>query len=258
MMAKKTNKEAKGRRLGISTVLPAIKEDFCHRCMWIKVNLKLPWQIFPSIFSRIDSYTKKVVHANIDKSGELRLPAGLSKYFPNVREYVKPPHWLKFKCDIGDGFELSGVADAIWETEQKTLIIPDFKTSIYDPLSEFNIIYRTQLNLYKMIAEKTGMGVVDRLALIYMEPVLELLDTEYEDMTDFALIDHDVEGFVLAFRYNVVKVDIMEQSIIDDMLERVKVVVSKDEMPYSSKDCDDCKKLNMIVKEYCHSETTTF
>ena len=38
--------------------------DFCPRCFWLKLHARqLPFQIFPGIFSPIDAYTKRVVHA---------------------------------------------------------------------------------------------------------------------------------------------------------------------------------------------------
>jgi len=39
--------------------------DFCPRCFWLKLKARnrLPFQIFPGIFSSIDAYTKRVVHA---------------------------------------------------------------------------------------------------------------------------------------------------------------------------------------------------
>jgi len=39
--------------------------DFCPRCFWLKTKArnKLPFQIFTGIFSSIDAYTKRVVHA---------------------------------------------------------------------------------------------------------------------------------------------------------------------------------------------------
>jgi hypothetical protein len=53
--------------------------DFCPRCFWIKLQLqnKLPFQIFPGIFSSIDSYSKRVIHSWFDKKGEA--PPWLSK-----------------------------------------------------------------------------------------------------------------------------------------------------------------------------------
>jgi len=38
--------------------------DFCPRCFWLKLHAKhIPYQIFPGIFSSIDAYTTRVVHA---------------------------------------------------------------------------------------------------------------------------------------------------------------------------------------------------
>ena len=36
------------------------KPDFCPRCFWLRTHAKrLPYQIFPGIFSSIDAYTKR-------------------------------------------------------------------------------------------------------------------------------------------------------------------------------------------------------
>ena len=37
--------------------------SFCPRCFWLQMHYKLPYQIFPGIFSNIDSYTKNLVHS---------------------------------------------------------------------------------------------------------------------------------------------------------------------------------------------------
>jgi hypothetical protein len=36
--------------------------EYCPRCFWLKLKLqfKLPYQIFPGIFSSIDSYSRKI------------------------------------------------------------------------------------------------------------------------------------------------------------------------------------------------------
>ncbi len=66
------------------------KPTFCPRCFWVKRKAPegLPFQIFPGIFSSIDSYTKKVVHHLIDKHG--RLPPSLAELGPVV-SYKDPP-----------------------------------------------------------------------------------------------------------------------------------------------------------------------
>ena len=51
--------------------------NYCPRCFYIKLKLnnKLPWQIFPGIFSTIDSYSKKITW----------------QYF---KKYKKVPSWF--------------------------------------------------------------------------------------------------------------------------------------------------------------------
>ncbi|MDO8465291.1 MAG: hypothetical protein Q7S46_08580 [Gallionella sp.] len=46
-------------------------EGFCARCFWIQRHAPegLPYQIFPGIFSSIDSYSKKVIHGWFDQRG---------------------------------------------------------------------------------------------------------------------------------------------------------------------------------------------
>ncbi|MHA1973162.1 MAG: hypothetical protein ACTSW1_09225, partial [Candidatus Hodarchaeales archaeon] len=67
--------------------------NYCPRCFYIKLKLnnKLPWQIFPGIFSSIDSYSKKITWTYFEKYK--KLPPWFSG------EFVKPipvPHWSKF------------------------------------------------------------------------------------------------------------------------------------------------------------------
>ena len=55
-----------GKDLGV-IALPG----FCPRYFLIsrKAPQELPYQIFPGIFSSIDSYTKKIVHGWFDRTG---------------------------------------------------------------------------------------------------------------------------------------------------------------------------------------------
>src|SRR5579859_2234168 len=50
---------------------------YCPRCFWLAMKAdRLPFQIFPGIFSAIDSYGKSVVHGWFDR-------------------YGRPPSWLE-------------------------------------------------------------------------------------------------------------------------------------------------------------------
>ena len=63
---------------------------FCPRCFWIKVRCehKLPYQIFPGIFSSIDSYAKRIVHGWFDRHGSA--PAWLAD-LGAIKTYRTPP-----------------------------------------------------------------------------------------------------------------------------------------------------------------------
>ena len=47
--------------------------DYCPRCFYLKLKLqfKLPFQIFPGIFSTIDSYSKKITWQYFKKHKKL-------------------------------------------------------------------------------------------------------------------------------------------------------------------------------------------
>jgi len=104
--------------------------DFCPRCFWIKLHTgKLPFQIFPGIFSSIDSYTKKIVHCHFDNG----------KCFPHWLDdlgqlvaYKEPPHYSKFRMvDKDSNVALWGTPDAIFVKSDGSHVIVDYKTAKY-------------------------------------------------------------------------------------------------------------------------------
>jgi hypothetical protein len=70
--------------------------DFCPRCFWIKLRLnnKLPFQIFPGIFSSIDAYTKRVVNSWFDKHG---CPPSWLNSLGEIKGYKDPPTYSTFR-----------------------------------------------------------------------------------------------------------------------------------------------------------------
>jgi hypothetical protein len=92
--------------------------DFCPRCFWISRRAKLPWQIFPGIFSSIDSYSKKVVHGQFDRSG---MPGWLAP-LGELKGYKDPPSAQRFRVPVEEhGLLLTGAPDAIFERARGTL-----------------------------------------------------------------------------------------------------------------------------------------
>ena len=87
--------------------------DFCPRCFWIKLRLgnKLPFQIFPGIFSSIDSYTKSVVHGFVDQHGAF--PSWLNE-LGDLKAYKQPPPSSRFHVhDRKNDIVLTGVPDGV-------------------------------------------------------------------------------------------------------------------------------------------------
>ena len=71
-------------------------KGFCPRYFWIQRRTKQPWQIFPGVFSSIDSYSKKVVHGQFDKSG---MPGWLAP-LGELKGYKDRPAAQKFGMPV--------------------------------------------------------------------------------------------------------------------------------------------------------------
>ena len=69
--------------------------NFCPRCFWIKLKMgnRLPYQVFPGIFSSIDSYSKRVVHSWFDNH---QVPPVWLGGLGEIVDYLPPPHHSKF------------------------------------------------------------------------------------------------------------------------------------------------------------------
>lgn len=207
--------------------------DACPRCFWIKNNLKkLPWQIFPGIFSSIDAYTKKVVHHVFDETGQP--PAWIPEISDAVR-YLKALHWSKFfRKDEKTGIVVSGMVDDLFECDDKSRIIPDYKTAKYTKNQDKLLpIYDGQLNFYAWIEEGFGHTVRPDLPLIYCEPIT----VPGEKSTDG-------EGFYMPFATKAVIIKKDEQ-VVRDLLDRAAEIVFGP-IPEINEDCKDCMALENI------------
>lgn len=222
-------------------------DDFCPRCFYIKRNVKkLPFQIFPGIFSSIDSFTKKVVHHYIDihKSA----PPWIQNHCPFIiTGYEKVPHWSKFKWeDPETGITLSGVMDDVLTTS-RGVIIPDYKTAKYTANQDKLIpMYRVQLNGYAMIYEALNDVPVISLPLYYCEPQTNAVDIE----------GHRIEGFSMNFDAKALMVERNFQEA-RDLLKKAKAILDGD-LPEPTEGCKDCEALANITdfqyRKFCADE----
>ena len=213
--------------------------EFCPRCAWLKLKThnRLPYQIFPGIFSSIDAYTKRVVHSWIDRNGGL--PGWMAELEP-ISGYIDPPHHSRFQAKMPEyGILLTGAPDGILTLTDGTLAIIDYKTARYTAnQDELLPMYAVQLNSYALIAERLGFGEVTRLALIYAEPV-----------TDVAAAQsgiHSPDGFSLSFAVSVHPVDLNTGRIFP-LLKRARSLFDLPVPPPRRPGCQDCARLDALV-----------
>ena len=214
----------------------------CLRCAWIKMHVKdLPYQSFPTIFSSIDSFTKKAISAYFDTYKTL--PDWLSD-LGEVHSSIKPPGWRKFyRVDEETGISVRGEADAIFKLNDGAYLIADYKTSKYNPERTYALeAYEVQLNAYAWIAESSDLSPVNKLVLIFMEPNSS---SEYAECSDSL----SSQGLDLGFTARIVSVQRRPEKLIPPLLEKVRLV-SEMKMPPSPRSrCRECRNLdNLIVK----------
>jgi len=209
--------------------------DFCPRCFWIKKNVKLlPWQIFPGIFSSIDAYTKKTVHNYFDIHGQA--PPWLPE-LKDAKRYLKVPwHTKFFRKDPVTGITVSGIMDDLFEFEDGSHMIPDYKTAKFTKNADKLIpIYDTQLNGYAYIEEGFGHEVREELPLYYCEPITDPDIKRIEDA-----------GFNMGFSVHTVIIQ-KNTDKIPELLQRVHDILSGD-IPDAKEGCKNCNSLDEIIK----------
>jgi len=214
-------------------------DDFCPRCFWIKlkINNRLPWQIFPGIFSSIDAYTKRIVHALIDSRDNPK-PLWL-KGMGDITGYLKVPHWSKFIAEIpSENIILSGVPDDLLLLgKEANVIIPDYKTAKYTETQDKLLpMYKVQLNSYAIIADQRGIQPVTALYLIYMEPI-----------TDETAAIHNLneDGFSMGFKAFPVRIE-KDSGIVNEALEKTREIYELSKPPDPREGCKDCENLDAI------------
>jgi len=218
---------------------------FCPRCFWVKLRLenRLPFQIFPGIFSSIDSYTKRMIHGWFDQNGSP--PPWLSD-LGVLRGYRQPPHYTKFSFyEPESGFTLRGIPDAIFVREDESHLIADYKTSRYTNYQDQLLpMYEVQLNAYAYLGERCGFAPVTDLALIYTEPVTE-------EHAALDLKNYREDGFAMGFSAHIVPIEI-DENMVPTLLTRVRVIYDLTEPPAGLAGCKDCTytaKLVDLLKE---------
>jgi hypothetical protein len=214
--------------------------SFCPRCFWLKLKLnnRLPFQIFPGIFSSIDAYTKGIIHSYFDRFG--KFPIWLDG-LGLLNGYHQPPHYSSFNIvDPESNILLTGTPDGIFQRQDSSFVIVDYKTAKYTGTQDGLLpMYEVQLNAYASIAEQKRYSPVSGLALIYMEPITSLEAIMNAD-------NHRDIGFVMEFAANIHEIN-LNKSLVSALLAQTRDFYELPEAP-SACGCKDCQALEALVK----------
>ena len=211
--------------------------NFCPRCFWIKLRCKLPFQIFPGIFSSIDSYSKKITNLHYERHS--KAPCWLEG-FGELGKPIKVPHFSKFCIhDSETNILVTGAPDEMFHRMDNSYFIVDYKTAKFtDTQDELLPMYEVQLNSYAYIAEKVGFNPVSGLGLIYYEPVTDISSNEIHNLT------HN-NGFKMHFEGKLLTIELSTKSI-NPLLFKVREIYEQS-IPAKKDSCKDCDSLEKIV-----------
>lgn len=215
--------------------------DYCPRCFWIKLKLqfKLPWQIFPGIFSTIDSYSKKITWQYYKK--HKTVPPWF-KPFGDFNGLLPVPHWSKFFIvDKKTGIKLNGLCDDIFKMADGRYFIWDYKTAKFtDNQDKLLPLYVVQLNGYALIFEKMGIGKIGGLGLCYYEPLGDAPVSKFD-----AVIKDD--GFVMPFKAHLKRIKLDPGGTVLPLLQEVRRYADMGKAPGGRDGCRDCGMLEEVV-----------
>jgi CRISPR/Cas system-associated exonuclease Cas4 (RecB family) len=213
---------------------------FCPRCFWICMHCsKLPFQIFPGIFSSIDSYTKKVTNLHFELHH--RLPSWLKEVSIQARP-VKVPHHSKFKVLHEEtDILLNGMPDEILQKEDGSFLILDYKTAKYTKAQDSLLpLYEVQLNAYAYIGKRNGYDPIAGLALVYMEPLTDL------SLEQLDSVIHE-DGFLMGFGGHTLEINLNDEKLIPPLLNEVRKIYDQPVPPEGDEECKDCMLLEELI-----------
>jgi hypothetical protein len=231
----------KDLRISAKNMAEVALPDFCPRCFWIRLHCenKLPYQIFPGIFSSIDSYSKKVT--NIYFKQHFQTPSWFAG-FGELGRPVKAPHHSKFSLFYAElAILLTGVPDEIFQSPDGSYFIIDYKTAKFTGTQDRLLpMYEAQLNAYAYIGENIGFSPVKGLGLIYYEPITDLTGKSINSF----IFD---QGFSMHFSAKLLEVK-LDPDQVPLWLSKVREIYDLGNTPPGIKGCKNCDLLDRLLK----------
>ena len=100
--------------------------------------------------------------------------------------------------------------------------------------------YEVQLNAYAYIGERLGLSPIHRLALVYVEPVID----EHTASTPSVV---DNRRFSMGFAATIVDVDLKPDQLVPRLPQKAKGISELDRSPSASPRCRDCGAVNDLM-----------
>jgi len=195
----------------------------------------------PGIFSSIDAYGKKLIHAFFDENKVL------PPWFPDlgkISSYVPAAtlHWSRFAIeDPKTGITLRGTPDDVFRMSDNSYHIVDYKTAkATEKQDELLPLYEVQLNVYACICNSLGLSPLSGLSLIYTEPQTEIAVGKIKDLAD-------EEAFLLKFKATLKSVIPRAERMIPELLQRARETFSRVAPPEGRDGCKDCALLRRLM-----------
>ncbi len=213
--------------------------SFCPRCFWLtRHQRKLPYAIFPGIFSAIDSFVKTVVRSSVLRSG--KVPAWLSDATGPVLDLFEADR-RDFHTEV-EGVLLTGDPDGMVLVDGVGWFVVDYKTArITKNQDALEPLYRVQLNTYGVIAEAVGIVPVAGLLLIYCEP------PSGADAEEIAPALTNPRGFEMPFRVASRRLPI-DAGEVRELAARAKAIYDLAAPPAGRAGCPDCEALEALLR----------
>jgi hypothetical protein len=227
-------------KISVKNLAELAMPEVCPRCYWLRLHApaRLPFQIFPGIFSSIDGYTKSVVHAWFEQRQSA--PPWLAPLGP-LAAYRPAPHYTRFNItDPQTGIRLAGTPDEILVRPDGSHLIIDYKTSRYTGAQDALFpMYTAQLNGYAYLGEQLDLHPVTGLALVYMEPATDLQDAAHDD-------NQRRMGFAMGFNAAILPVE-LDLALIPRLLHTARTLYDQPSAPAGRPGCKDCAALDGLV-----------
>jgi hypothetical protein len=203
-----------------------------------RIRGKVPFDVFPAIFSSIDRFSKEVLDRFLEEHG--RAPPWLD-VLGAVKRSEPVPHHSEFKIrHRQSGLTLTGMPDALLRLNDGSLVIIDFKTATFTPGQDALLpLYRVQLNAYGLIASVRKQGPISGLALVYTEP-------QVSRAAAASGIAGRIDGFVMEFRAGVHRLP-YEPASIGPLLAQASSIIQRQSAPVGRVGCRECTKVTQLA-----------